>query len=118
MECPQNIIEIITVGASATVILGAIFTTFAFLFKEIKGVEVKLSAEIKEQAVRTDQLVAEIRMDIKEQSLRTDQLVAEIRTDIKEQSVRTDQLVAVQAARSDQLYTMFIDLLKDLRSPT
>lgn len=126
MECPQNLLEIITVGASAAVILGAIFTTFAFLFKEIKGIEVKLSAEIKEQSARSDKVLTE-------QSIKTDLLVAEMRSDIKEQSARSDRVIAEQsvktdlliteirsdikeqAARSDQLYTMFIDLLKELR---
>ncbi len=90
MEC-TNFAEIITIVTSAVAILGAIITTYVFLYREMKVIENRMLEESRLLTAKSDK-------------------------QFELYSSRTDQMVQSQVARSDALYQMFIDLLKEKKN--
>lgn len=56
--------------------------------------------------------------ELKEWRSETREETKEIRKEIVSQNERLDKNIATQSARSDRLYEMFIDLLKEKQKPT
>lgn len=73
--------------AQFVTILGAVIASFVYLLKEIKSLEAKVDANIKEVRAETNI--------------------------IKEHMDKFEERMDSHASRIDQLYEMFVDLLKD-----